>query len=159
MNDNCIFSTSILRDIPDAAAIINGGTAYPDLYGIANFYASRWDIGIIIEVEVYGLPNSKSYSPRFFGMHIHEYGDCSDNFANTGMHYNPTGADHPFHIGDLVPLLNSNGYAFTAFYDSFLRIEDVVGRTIVIHDNRDDFTSQPAGDSGEKIGCGVILAM
>ena len=90
-------------------------------------------------------------------MHIHEYGDCSDDFANTGMHYNPTGADHPFHIGDLVPLLNSNGYAFTAFYDSFLRIEDVVGKTIIIHDNRDDFTSQPSGDSGEKIGCGVIL--
>lgn len=156
MIDNNIFSTSVLHDFPDAYAVIRGSEKYPDLKGIANFYTARWGLGIIVEVEVSGLPNTTSYSPRFVAMHIHENGDCSNNFMNTGMHYNPTGAVHPYHLGDLPPLLNSNGYAFTAFFDSFLTIDDIAGRSIIIHENRDDFKTQPSGDSGDKIGCGVI---
>ncbi len=157
MQYNNIFSLSILRNIPDARAIIYGGSEYPDLYGIVNFYTAKWEAGIIVEAEISGLPNTVDYSPRFIAMHIHESGDCSDNFMNTGMHYNPTGAVHPFHHGDLLPLLNSNGYAFTAFYDSFLNIDEIIGKSVIIHSNRDDFTSQPAGDSGGKIGCGIIM--
>jgi len=61
------------------------------------------------------------------------------------------------HAGDLVPLLNNNGYAYLTFYDNRFSINDINGKSIVIHSMRDDFTNQPAGDSGEKIGCGVIL--
>lgn len=58
--------------------------------------------------------------------------------------------------GDLPPLLSNRGYAWTAFYDTRFGISDIVGRSLIIHENRDDFTTQPAGDSGKKIACGVI---
>lgn len=62
------------------------------------------------------------------------------------------------HAGDMPSLLNNGGYAYLSFYDEHFRLEDILGRSLVIHSQRDDFTSQPAGDSGEKIGCGVIRA-
>ncbi len=141
---------------PDAYAKIKGGTLFPDISGYANFYDNPAAKGIIIEVEVSALPVSQVDCPHFLGLHIHENGDCSNNFANTGTHYNPKEHEHPCHAGDLPSLLNNNGYAYLCFYNCFLSIEDVIGRSILIHDNRDDFTSQPAGDSGEKIACGTI---
>ena len=63
------------------------------------------------------------------------------------------------HTGDLPPLLNNNGYAYLSFYDNRFRLKEILGKSIIIHSRRDDFTSQPAGDSGEKIGCGVITVM
>lgn len=155
MNNN-IFSISVMSNTPDAYAMIQGGELFPNIVGIANFYRTRWKAGVMVEVELSNLPNSASYSPRFLAMHIHENGDCSNNFANTGMHYNPTGAAHPYHLGDLPSVLNSNGYAYMVFYDSFLNLEDIINRSVIIHGKRDDFTSQPSGDAGDKIACGVI---
>lgn len=156
MNNNNIFSMSIVSNTPDAYAMIEGGIAYPDIMGIANFYQTKWNMGVMMEVELSNLPNSTIYSPRFLGMHIHENGNCGNNFADTGLHYNPTQAAHPYHLGDLPPILNSNGYAYLVFYDGYLSLEDIIGRSIVIHENRDDFMTQPSGDSGNKIACGVI---
>lgn len=156
MKNNTIFSMSILSSTPDATAIIRGGDGYLGIRGIANFYQTRWRVGAMVEVEFSGLPNDTSYAPRFLAMHIHENGDCSNDFKNTGMHYNPTGAVHPYHLGDLPSILNSNGYAYMVFYDAFLEIPDIVNHSFVIHQKRDDFTSQPSGDSGDKIACGVI---
>ena len=56
----------------------------------------------------------------------------------------------------MIPLLGNQGYAWTSFYDKRFAIDDIIGKSVVIHSRRDDFTTQPAGDSGEKIGCGVI---
>lgn len=156
MNNKNIFSLSIQSNTPDASAIIRGGDAYPDLIGVANFYQTRADSGLMVEVELSHLPDSVSYSPRFLGLHIHENGDCSNDFDDTGMHYNPTNAVHPYHLGDLPSVLNSSGYAFLAFYDGFLDLRGISGRSIILHDQRDDFTTQPSGDSGSKIACGVI---
>ena len=91
-------------------------------------------------------------------MHIHEYGDCSGSFERTGNHYNPSGQPHPGHAGDMVPLLGNAGYAWTAFYDKRFAIQDVIGKSVVIHSGADDFTTQPSGGSGTKIGCGEIRA-
>ena len=97
---------------------------------------------------------------RVFGLHIHEKGDCSGNatdpFANTGSHYNPSGCPHPAHAGDLPPLIANGSTAWFAFYTEHFSIREILGRAVVIHENRDDFTTQPAGDSGKKIGCGTI---
>ena len=92
-------------------------------------------------------------------MHIHEYGNCSLPFDKTGGHYNPTGQMHPYHAGDMPSLLGNDGYAFTAFFDNRLTIEEIIGKTLIIHSMRDDFTSQPAGDPGSKIACGVITKL
>ena len=59
-------------------------------------------------------------------------------------------------MGDMPPLLTGNGYSFLCFFDSCLSLSQVIGRSVVIHGGVDDFTTQPAGDSGMKIACGVI---
>ncbi len=77
-------------------------------------------------------------------------------FDKTGNHYNPTKEPHPDHAGDLIPLMGNQGYAWLAFYDKRFQISEIMGRSVVIHTMPDDFKSQPSGDAGGKIGCGVI---
>ncbi len=137
---------------PIAYARIIGNKSTPNLRGIAYFYRARGN-GLFVEVEVSGLPENKA---GFYGLHIHENGDCTIPFDKTGGHYNPYNVPHPEHAGDLPPLLGNNGYAYSCFYTSRLTPADIMKRSIIIHSGPDDFTSQPAGNSGNKIGCGVI---
>lgn len=74
----------------------------------------------------------------------------------TGGHYDPRGGLHPLHGGDLPPLLSCGGRAYMAVLTDRFSIREILGRTIVIHGKADDFRTQPSGDSGEKIACGVI---
>lgn len=142
--------------LPVAGAQIRGNADHPLPYGFVGFYTALTG-GLFIQAEVFHLPDEEMPgSSGFFGMHIHENGDCTLPFDKTGGHYDPAGREHPSHAGDLPPLLSGGGYAWMTFYDPRLSIDDVVGRSLVIHSMRDDFTSQPAGDSGMKIGCGVI---
>lgn len=150
------FLSLLSDDKPDAIAVIKGNNLYPDINGVVKFYALP-ESGILIAVEVSDLPDGKSEdTPTFFAFHIHENGNCSDNFANTGNHYNPDKVPHPEHAGDLPPLLSNDGYVWTVLYDSFLTLSMIVNRSVVIHQNPDDFTTQPSGNAGEKIACGVI---
>ena len=89
-------------------------------------------------------------------MHIHQFGECSDNFSKTGEHYNPENNLHPSHAGDLLPLLANQGYAWSAFYDKRFTIDEIIGKSVIIHSGPDDFTTQPSGNAGIKIGCGEI---
>ena len=77
-------------------------------------------------------------------------------FPNTGSHYNPDHQDHPLHTGDLPPLLSGDGTTCLAVVTDRFRIKDVIGRTVVIHSGSDNFRTQPAGNTGNKIACGVI---
>lgn len=147
--------SSICGNAPQAMAEISGGTDYPDIHGVVLFYEAPYS-GVVIEAKIYDLPVETRETPAFFGFHIHENGDCSDNFANTGGHYNPEDHPHPSHAGDLPPLLSGNGYSWLSFYDSCLSITQVLGKSVIIHGNVDDFTTQPAGNAGEKIACGVV---
>lgn len=60
------------------------------------------------------------------------------------------------HAGDLQPLFENNGFAYYSFITNRFSIEDILVCSVIIHDNVDDFTTQPAGNSGSKIACGVI---
>ena len=137
-------------------AVLRGSAKYPDLHGKVTF--SEVYGGTIVSVFVEGLPDNRK--GNFFGFHIHEGGSCtgdrSDPFKNAGSHYNPTKAEHPFHAGDLPVILGNHGMAWSEFYTDRFYPEDVVGKTVIIHDMADDFRSQPSGDVGEKIACGVI---
>lgn len=136
---------------PDAAAVIRGGESAPHLRGEARFYQKRG--GVLTAVQLSGLPESGS----FFGLHIHEGRNCGgEDFSGTGGHYDPADRPHPLHAGDLPPLLNCGGNAYLVTLTDRFSLQDVVGRTVVIHSAPDDFRSQPAGNAGEKIGCGVI---
>lgn len=167
---NYIFTTILGQSKPAASAWVKGNDTHPLLSGLVCFYHTPYG-GVLINAEIYGLPDKNDTASAhiddktsanntvfsgFYGMHIHEFGDCTQPFDKTGNHYNPSNFAHPAHAGDLLPLLSNNGYAWIAFYDRRFRINDILGRSVVIHNMRDDFTSQPAGNSGEKIGCGVI---
>lgn len=65
---------------------------------------------------------------------------------------------HPEHGGDLPPILSDKGTAWMMVYTTRFFTEEVVGKTVVIHDMPDDFRTQPSGNSGEKIACGQIVA-
>ena len=134
---------------PGAAACLTGGPEAPGLAGSVRFYPTG--NGVLLVADVCGLPG-----PGFFGFHIHEGCQCSgEGFADTGGHFNPAGAEHPGHAGDLPPLLGCDGRAFLAVLTDRFRLCDVPGRTVVIHRHPDDLHSQPAGNSGSKLACGV----
>ena len=116
-----------------------------------------------VTAQVKGLaPNS------VHGFHIHEKGDCSaPDATSAGGHYNPTGHAHgkagmESHVGDLPSLVADNTGTATLIWETRnLSIgdgkpTDVLGRAVILHRDRDDYTSQPAGNSGARIGCGVI---
>lgn len=142
---------------PQAVAWVRGNEANPQLSGLVKFYATPHG-GVLVEAEIFGLPDIDTPSSTdFYAMHIHENGDCSDDFAKAGKHYNPTGQPHPYHAGDMLPLMGNRGYARLTFYDKRFTVPEIVGRSVIIHARRDDFTTQPSGDAGEMIGCGVIV--
>lgn len=83
-------------------------------------------------------------------------GNLEDEFADAKSHFNPNNCVHPFHIGDLPPLIENNGYAYMSVLINKFKIKDIIGKVIIIHDMPDDFTTQPSGNSGKKIACGKI---
>ncbi len=138
---------------PDAVAYMQGGEEALRLSGIIQFYQKCGSVLVVANVS--GLPQNSATG--FFPLHIHEGGGCSgEDFPNTGGHYNPAGAPHPGHAGDLPPLLLCRGGAYLAVRTDRFSVQDIIGRTVVIHSGSDDFKSQPAGGSGTKIACGVI---
>ena len=141
------------RKCPDAVAQIGGGTNAPRLSGRVQFYQE--DGFVLIEAKISGLPAGSKTG--FFGFHIHQGESCSGtDFSGTGSHYNPAQQMHPTHAGDLPPLLECRGSAYLSVRTDRFTVADIIGRTVVIHADPDDFHSQPAGNAGKKIACGVI---
>ena len=83
-------------------------------------------------------------------------GNSNDEFANAKGHYNPENCPHPYHAGDLPPLLENNGYSYMSVFLNKFKVKDIIGKVIIIHDMPDDFATQPSGNSGTKIACGEI---
>ena len=107
--------------------------------------------------QISGLPKTRT---GFFGFHIHEGKDCGGSgFSETGSHYDVAGNTHPLHAGDLPPLLSAEGRAFLSVVTDHFCVQDILGKTVVIHSSPDDFTSQPAGNAGPKLACGIIGRM
>ncbi len=145
------------RRRPSAQAIIKGSGKYPFLHGRAMFYSMGR--GTVVEIEAVGLPEESA----FVAVHLHDGRSCSGNasdvFADAGAHLNFSMLGHPLHTGDFPALLNNDGYAWGAFYTDRFTPRQVIGYPIVIHLNADDYHTQPSGNSGEKIGCGIIRSL
>jgi Cu-Zn family superoxide dismutase len=148
---------------PAATAVIEPRSG-SSLSGSARF-VSVADGKLGVHVEVQGA------TPGQHGVHIHEKGDCSDpKAASAGGHYNPNaGAHHggpvtPVrHGGDLGNLeVDASGKGTLDVVVPDLSVDNplngVVGRSIVVHEKVDDLQTDPAGNSGNRIGCGVIQA-
>jgi Cu-Zn family superoxide dismutase len=120
------------------------------------------DHGVRVAGEVRGL------TPGEHGFHIHEKGDCGDNGNASGGHFNPAGGTHGkfgaagSHAGELPSLVaGPDGVARFSVDVHSISLADgtpnnVVGRALVVHRDRDDYTTQPAGNSGPRIACAVI---
>lgn len=119
--------------------------------------------GVRVAGEVHGLQPGTEH-----GFHIHEKGDCGDNGNASGGHFNPSGGTHGkfaapgSHAGELPSLMaDAGGVARFSVDVHTLSLTDgaannVIGRALVVHRDRDDFTTQPAGNSGPRIACAVI---
>ena len=152
--------SSVFRRRADAVARINGSEMYQNIHGKVLFYTVR--VGVIVRSIITGLPKgTKPCGSPIFAFHIHSGGRCDGNendaFANAAGHYNPQNCPHPYHAGDLLPLFGANGNAFSAFLTDRFRVSEIIGKTVIIHSSFDDFTTQPSGNAGEKIACGVIM--
>ena len=109
--------------------------------------------GVVVEARISGL------TPGPHGFHVHEAGDCSAADASSAKgHFNPTNHPHGHHgkverhAGDLPNMVaDANG---NATYRAEVR--GMLGRSVVIHADPDDYQSQPAGNSGRRVGCGII---
>jgi len=154
-----VYLPSVLCGRAQAAAIVKGSKDYPEISGTVRFYQTGR--GVIVFAEICGLPHDElPCHERVFGFHIHKGDDCGggmdDPFAGAMSHYDPDGCEHPYHAGDLPPLFGNGGLALCAFLTSRFSVREVTGRTVIIHDHPDDFTTQPSGNSGTRIACGVI---
>lgn len=148
----------------NATAKIMGGPLAPQLNGNVIFF----DVpgGTEVYVEVSGLPpyqpaqdNKQPIGPH--GFHIHEFGICEignpqEPFQSAGGHWNPTNQPHGNHAGDFPVIFSNNGYARMSFFTDKFKPKDVIGRSVIIHENPDDYRTQPAGNSGKRMACGVI---
>lgn len=117
---------------------------------------------VLVEARVAGL------SPGGHGFHVHEKGDCSSGDGmSTGGHFNPHGKPHAApatpdrHAGDLPMLVaDAAGNATLSVEVDVITIggggADIVGRGLIVHKDPDDFSTQPTGNSGARVACGVI---
>lgn len=160
-NPGMLFMETALYQRPAAYARLIAAPGYTSLSGIVRFYSTQ--SGVLVNAEVYGLPSTnEACAPYIHGFHIHEGGSCTGNandpFANAGMHYNPSGCPHPEHAGDMPPLFSNNGFAWMIYFTDRFTIPEIIGKTVIVHENSDDFHTQPSGNSGNKIACGVITS-
>ncbi|MEA4848608.1 MAG: superoxide dismutase family protein [Clostridiaceae bacterium] len=147
-----------------AIANIKGGPFAAQLKGTVIF--TNVSGGAWVCAQISGLPNympgengKQPVGPH--GFHIHDKGNCEvgdpkDPFQGAGGHWNPTNQPHGNHAGDFPVLFSNNGMAKMCFFTDKFRIQDIIGKSVIIHESPDDYRSQPAGNSGRRLGCGVI---
>lgn len=149
----------LLDKKPNAQAIIKGSKKYSSISGKVSFYNVY--SGVLVISELTGMPfDSSKCKGRIFAFHIHNGESCTGNlddpFADASTHYNPDNCPHPYHKGDMPPLFSTGGRAFSAFLSDRFTIDEIIGKAVIVHSSPDDFTTQPSGNAGEKIACGII---
>lgn len=148
-----------------ARAIIKGGLLFPDINGVV--ILTQYNDGVEVIVRIHNLPpfsreNGLAIGP--FAFHIHngkncEVGTINDQFPLVGTHYNPDKQPHGNHAGDFPVLMpNKDGTAITRFITDKFKVTDVIGLPILVHLSPDDYRTEPSGNSGIKIACGIIAS-
>jgi len=150
-----------------SAAIVNAGSAnFVDAQGEQNGTAELTGVdgGVLIRLEVTGLPAN-----QWVAFHVHETGTCdhTTEHESAGGHFNPTDMDHGYlaengpHAGDMPnQYVGADGVLRADVFNSFVTLEagdtGIAGRALMIHAEADDYESQPSGDAGARLACGVI---
>jgi len=150
---------TVERDGPSATAEIRPASG-SQVHGSVKF--TQVGTRVRINGEIAALP------PGQHGIHIHDKGDCSaPDAASAGEHFNPTGKKHGApgtsdrHAGDLGNLsADEYGKATLSLMIDGISVgkgtDGVIGRAVVIHAGADDLKTDPAGNSGARVACGVI---
>lgn len=146
---------------PSAEAVLKP-TAGNNVAGTVSFRSEG--SAVVVTARVSGL------TPGAHGFHIHEKGDCSaPDATSAGGHFNPSGKAHghpehgDHHAGDMPQLVadasgNASLTATLATVSIGAGAADIVGRGVIVHAAPDDFKTQPTGNSGARVACGVIAA-
>jgi Cu-Zn family superoxide dismutase len=134
--------------------------------GSAKFYRMA-DGKIKMNLEI----NIKEKANGTVAVHFHEHGDCGNNGDNAHGHWNPTKENHgqwgsaAFHSGDIGNIkLDANGHGSVSITTDRWSVDAnqpekyIIGKGIIVHGGTDDYTTQPTGNSGARIGCGAIVA-
>src|SRR5215813_1307489 len=127
-------------------------------------FQDQGDGSVEVVVDLTGVP------PGEHGFHVHDKGDCGNNGQNAGGHFNPTNMPHAapdaqsHHSGDFGNVTaGANGEVHTRFMTHSVTVKEgpssVIGHAVVLHGSPDDLTSQPAGNAGPRIACGIVMAM
>lgn len=150
-----------LTSAPASAATAGVELMDPDGEVVGQATLGETPNGVLVSAELKGLEEGAH------AFHIHETGACSPDFEAAGGHYNPDGADHGLnsetgpHAGDF-PNIHVPSYGALKFeaLNTVLELDerpfDDDGAAIVIHAGADDYMSEPAGDAGKRIACGVL---
>ncbi len=145
-------------DATKAIAVLHP-TAGNNVSGTVTFTASGDQVKVVADIT--GL------TPGKHGFHIHEFGDCSDaKAASAGGHFNPAHKQHGApdasdrHAGDLGNIeADASGKAHLELTDSVMKLtgnDSIIGHGVIVHEKADDLKTQPTGDAGGRLACGVI---
>ena len=153
--DDDRFGRRAFAVLKDASGQKVGVVAFKESRGTVDVSATVWEV-----------------APGFHGLHVHTVGECVPPFTSAGGHYNPTGASHGDHAGDMPSLLvNADGTAELEFETdrfSVSELFDADGSAVIVHAGRDNFANIPAryggpdsetldtGDAGSRAACGVV---
>ena len=152
-------ATAGAQSMPTATAAIQD----PSGKALGTVTLTQYPHAVLVKGELSGL------APGPHGLHIHQNGACTPDFAAAGGHFNPAGAQHgldaePHHTGDLANIVaDAQGNARFEQITHHVTLGEGAnslfkdgGTAIVVHAGPDDYTSEPAGASGDRVGCGVI---
>lgn len=150
--------TDLPPHITHATAVMHP-TKGNNAFGVVHFTQTAAGLHIIADVH--------NLTPGTHGFHVHEFGDCAcDDAVCTGGHYNPTNMPHAGpqdkkrHIGDFGNITaDQHGDAHYELLDHHATLNgahSIIGRGLIIHADPDDLVSQPTGNAGARIACGVI---
>jgi len=149
---------------PTARATLQGAPEDTDFTGTVTF--TQQGDGLIVIADFAGVD-----TPGEHGFHVHETGDCSHDaagkhFTSAGGHFNPNNVEHacppnePRHAGDLGNVqIGTNGAGRSEQTTNLLTLSgpnSVVGKAIILHTGADDCQTQPTGNAGDRLACGVV---
>ena len=148
-----------------AEAVLNGTQADTTLSGTVRFSEDDGKVKMKLEVDIPKMAN------KTVAVHLHEHGSCGDMGKEAHGHWNPTSANHgkwgsaSFHRGDIGNVdLNGEGKGSLELETDLWSIsgtdstKNILNKAVIVHSGKDDFTTQPTGNAGSRIGCGVIQA-
>jgi len=147
----------------NAVAALSGTVPDTTLSGTVEFTGQNGKVKMNLTLSVPAMAN------KSVAVHIHEMGDCGDMGKMAHGHWNPTNQQHgkwgsgSFHSGDIGNVaLDSTGKGTLEIESGLWSIggdekTNILNRSIIVHSGMDDFTSQPSGNAGSRIGCGIIM--